>query len=571
MEDGRRLVGLIVTEKIGWTGLGFALGTSGNPLVTGDWIIEAGGTVQDRYHANSALSGPVRDLLIGGQDNVVGVSCIASSSSKQVYFERLLDTGDALADIILPPSFNVRMTAVASDSPVFEWDDEAPSRKRALLFTSQTFTVNLGTGFAQNYKMDMLIAHAVLMATAFGVIFIMGIIFARYVPRTLASWFILHAGMQLLGLAMVVAGFAVSISMVTQSFVPHFSLRTPSRGAHAILGLIAFIWVVLQALNGIFTKISWDREYRSSAAIPKPKVFPDKVHWYSGFLLPLIGFVNVFLGIYDWGVDPAWMGLWGGWFGLVVILLVVLEVRKRFKDKDKDSEISEYYEKSVALDKVPAREASVVESSPAVEPEVAAASLAAMSRTAPASDLPSGVLTETESEIESPGKPAEMAPQAIPAPVMPVGEPVSSSGDEEEEATRVSYSAFMAPETPLKVLADTEESLDSRRTEEESHDSHRMSIPIPVIAEVDEHSSERGADEDDEEHDEERSLEIAKETDGELASTEDTWVPTPGRSRNGSAGSMDANTARELDELEEISRAARVELDAMENSMRKFE
>lgn len=65
----------------------------------------------------------------------------------------------------------------------------------------------------------------------------------------------------------------------------------------------------------------------------------------SGYCFPVIGLVNVFLGLYDWGVNPLWMLLWGIYCALVLIVFLIFEIRKTRKDKNVQQEISQYYEK----------------------------------------------------------------------------------------------------------------------------------------------------------------------------------------------------------------------------------
>jgi hypothetical protein len=153
---------------------------------------------------------------------------------------------------------------------------------------------------------------------------------------------------------MIISGFGVIVAMVAQSGSTQWNLVTPSKGAHAVLGIIALIWALFQGILGVVTRVCWNLEFRKRSTLPEASFFPDKIHWFSGYFLPVIGFVNVFLGLYDWGVNRTWMGLWGGWCGMVLVAFMVLEIRKRRKDKGMEQDIEQYYSKSVPLGSLPA-------------------------------------------------------------------------------------------------------------------------------------------------------------------------------------------------------------------------
>jgi plastocyanin len=299
----------------GWIGLGLNGNIFSDPLNSGDWIV--GSAVNssqsfDQFKSSSSV-GPVADTLIGGVDNVRG-DLFTNNGNLVLRFVRAVNTQDSY-DQVISNIANTAISAVCSNDASVVFGGRSSSSSvhvvRNTLTQFSSVTINFGTGLVTVFNNTMILVHAILMAVAFGVAFAVGIAIGRYVPRRLVFWFYLHVGASVLGLALVVAGFAVIVSAVAQSGTPQWSLSTPSKGAHAVLGIIALVWVILQAALGAFTKLNWDAQFRKCAAIPEPQFFPDKVHWISGYALPVIGFVNVFLGLYDWGVNPLWMLLWG--------------------------------------------------------------------------------------------------------------------------------------------------------------------------------------------------------------------------------------------------------------------
>lgn len=205
-------------------------------------------------------------------------------------------------------------------------------------FNFETRVVQLG-GYVQLINEQLILAHGLLMMIAFGVVYTAGMLVARYLPRSYALWFWIHAACGSLGLALVVAGLVVAIVMVANAGQPQWNLASRTSGAHAVLGIIVVAWALLQGVVGALSKAIWQSEFRRTATLPEVKVFPDMVHWWSGRALLVVAFVNVFLGLYEWGIPTGWLGLWGGWCVLVCVAVALLEWRKRTVAREKTADI----------------------------------------------------------------------------------------------------------------------------------------------------------------------------------------------------------------------------------------
>ena len=310
-------------------------------------------------------------------------------------------------------------------------------------------------------------------------------------------------------------------------------MLTFSKGAHAVLGVIALAWVVFQAALGVYTKLHWDKQFRSTAAIPEPRVFPDKIHWFSGYALPVIGLVNVFLGLYDWGVNTLWMLLWGIYCALVLIAFLLLEIRKTRKDRRAEQEISQYYEKgAVPLSKSGPQPKGHASGDIVIPPVVAI--------------------------------PAQPNPQPVPFPEL--GDSIS----DETQTRERPFSASIPPPPAFisKIPEEEEESSSSDPDEYINAAAANTTVTMGT-------TTASGTRET-----EETRLElIAKETDGELVSTEEagsasvtstprTHSPSNASPRSSNMGSV---TANELAELEAISANAKKELLEMQAQLKKYE
>ncbi len=307
---------------MGWIGVGFQSDIFTDPLVHGDWIVGTA-AVEDRWKRESDVV-PELDTSMGGAANVEGEVFVVANQ-RGMRFRRQLSTGDKM-DAVLSDAGLIRLSIMYSDSLTV-------SRNTRATVVSQTYSVNLGTGQVQTFNNSLVLVHAVLMAVAFGIVLVAGVAIGRFLPKNYVVWFAMHAITNALGIAMVIAAFALAFVFVGNSGTDHFSFAVPSRGAHQILGVITFAWLVMQGVLGVASKIVWEREFERSAIVPEARFFPNTLHRISGYCVPVAGFVTVFLGLWDWGVHKGWMGLWGGWGALVIAVFIVAELLRRRREK----------------------------------------------------------------------------------------------------------------------------------------------------------------------------------------------------------------------------------------------
>ncbi len=357
MADGRfYATASCITQ--GWIALGFAANTA-DAVVSGDWInsnVDEG--VSDSWKTANAES-PALDTSLGGFDNVQGYVSRTSSGRADLTISRLLSTGDIYDKTLVTDSLLALTGACsATANRAFVWAPTNGTRRSihgSGLYAFRYTTVNIiiGTGYVQYIDQSYILAHGLLMMIGFGVCYLLGICIAWLVPHKYSLWFWLHAAASLLGTALIIAGFAMAVSMVANANQPQWSLASRTQGAHAVLGIIAFVWALLQGTLGMLSKLLWTLEFRRTAALPAVKVFPDQLHWWSGRLLFVLGLVNPFLGLWEWGIPPGWLGLWGGYCALVVVLFIVCFVWKRASRKTQAADVSSYYAKSaIPLERV---------------------------------------------------------------------------------------------------------------------------------------------------------------------------------------------------------------------------
>lgn len=168
---------------------------------------------------------------------------------------------------------------------------------------------------------SMLIAHAVLMSVGVAVFMLCGVLVATFLSRGVSNWVPLHIILQVLSVVLVIVGFSLVVAFVSERspWGAHFDLNPytagPTKGAHQFIGLFLFIAIMLQALLGLVTVL-----------VGQGKL-PDKVHWWFGRFVILLSIAQVFLGIAEFSL-PVWVyGVYAAYYGLVLILAIVLFIR----------------------------------------------------------------------------------------------------------------------------------------------------------------------------------------------------------------------------------------------------
>ena len=283
---------------------------------------------------------------------------------------------------------------------------------------------------------------------------------------------------------------------------------------------------------------------------------------------------------------------------MVLIVFIVLEIRKRRRDKVAQDEISMYYDKGVPLSQVGkiTRRASKANSIKSDAPPAASAVDAVPDPLAEAVAVPLPVVTQhaqvAPAAVDSVTIVRAAAPVIVAVPATPF--PNESISEEEDSASRRPFSASIPPppasRTAVVVQTDTSEDVDVAVT---MHGLAGSSSPTPSSGA----SSYRSSANVSGDIGSARVDELAKETDGELVSTEEVestprggtpsnltprggGTPAGGSPRGVSgsiaaarrnSGNIGSAAAKELDELEAISAQAKKELKEMEEAMKKFE
>jgi hypothetical protein len=213
----------------------------------------------------------------------------------------------------------------------------------------QTINVNMRAGSLVSARPASITAHATLMTVAWFAGLVVVLMVMHFAPkRPMLALIVLSVSTVL-----AIVGFAIGVSMSATAF----SLSTSrSMGAHGIIGLISFIWLLLHCVLSVL-----------SAAFKFPWLHVLEV--VSCVVLLAFGIVAAFLGIYDWSVSEGWYGLLGGWLGLVVLAFVALVLLRRFKERrGAVPKLRQYFAKSASPIPITAAETTFVSLSSSSSP-----------------------------------------------------------------------------------------------------------------------------------------------------------------------------------------------------------
>ena len=163
------------------------------------------------------------------------------------------------------------------------------------------------------------VAHAITGAVGVSVLLPLWVMMLRWtdLKRTRVFW----AGTILFGVAMaaILTSFALGFVLVAPSGQSAFSLTTPSRGSHAILGLI------IAAFSGMLLVIR-------IAMLPHDAVIPEKSTYRAyvqiAILISLLGFACVYTSFLDYAYQVTWIWypIYGGWIAALLIAFTIGEI-----------------------------------------------------------------------------------------------------------------------------------------------------------------------------------------------------------------------------------------------------
>ncbi|KAJ3324075.1 hypothetical protein HDV06_000616 [Boothiomyces sp. JEL0866] len=134
----------------------------------------------------------------------------------------------------------------------------------------------------------VLLVHGVSMFLAWVIAPFVGIFVARYLKAQLGHvWYIVHKIVMGVLVALVTVASVIFIALFYTP--PHFSNGTLLGDTHVKVGLTILVLVVLQVLVGVVSNQLFDKERQTV-------LWWDRLHWWAGRLLTLLGVFNVYLG-----------------------------------------------------------------------------------------------------------------------------------------------------------------------------------------------------------------------------------------------------------------------------------
>ena len=153
-------------------------------------------------------------------------------------------------------------------------------------------------------------AHAALMTLSFGLLFPLGILFARFGKGYGPIWFHLHRGFVLLALALLIAGFAIAIN----------KLQTGLHHTHRGIGIYVFSAMLFQPLNALIRPHPPAKGEQPTTL----RVAWAALHHWNARIAYVFAIVNIGIGFRI--LDPAtrymivfWV-LWGSLMAIAVLL-----------------------------------------------------------------------------------------------------------------------------------------------------------------------------------------------------------------------------------------------------------
>jgi hypothetical protein len=174
--------------------------------------------------------------------------------------------------------------------------------------TSFTFDFTTGSSSGSSYPDGLKRAHGALNLFAWGVLLPIGAIIARYCRRWDPLWFYLHAGIQLVGFILGLAGIVAGVSLYNkiQADVP----------AHRGLGIFVLVLGILQIL-AFFLRPHKDSKYRK---------YWNWYHHWVGRLALFFAAINIVLGIKVGAAGNSWKIGYGFNLAILLITIITLEV-----------------------------------------------------------------------------------------------------------------------------------------------------------------------------------------------------------------------------------------------------
>ncbi|EAR85450.2 DOMON domain protein (macronuclear) [Tetrahymena thermophila SB210] len=309
---------MIVVQNTGWFGFGFGQGMNNVDMIVAEndsGVV----TLSDNYSQKEAT--PSSDTNLGGQNNLNLLGYELTDKQLTFKFSRKLDTGDKY-DYVLQKDQMLNI--------VYAWGSDGSMTYHHQNIALAKFPLQQGyrgtiTGIAidDTYKQFHFWSNFVLWGFVVDVAFVI----ARFF-KTGRFYKEIHGAM--MGIIVVFTAF-VEIWMITKKdilFNGQLDTKDQMNRAHAVMGFIFLIFFILEAVGGSFLNFLLSFKNTGDATSLKIKSF----HKYFGYLLYVIGKINVFLGVRMVENDAQQTACISG-YTIFIVLRLILEYLYRKQPK----------------------------------------------------------------------------------------------------------------------------------------------------------------------------------------------------------------------------------------------
>ena len=234
---------VVEAPAVGWVGLAFS--DNGGFMVGSEAVIGLPDTGEvQKYNLNSQSPDGVQPMA-GSQQTLINARVEQTESTTMLTFTKIMEEPNEVAIVLGDNTF---LMAWGSGN-----DLGFHARREA-------FNINLVSGSSEEAEnprnSSMWLAHGFLAAFAWGAFTPMAIsasMVRKCMPEGL--WFQIHRVFNLMTVAMTICAFAIAVAGINRdtpegSEPVHFNADV--FGGHKLIGLIIFILVFVQALNGLF-------------------------------------------------------------------------------------------------------------------------------------------------------------------------------------------------------------------------------------------------------------------------------------------------------------------------------
>src|SRR3989338_2277594 len=223
-------------------------------LIGGSWV------ATDQVSEQGKQTGPpvldtARCEPICGQDNILAYEGFQNESGTWVSWVRKLETGDLIADHNISLAVPMRVIYAWGDSNTFQF--HGGRRGQQTIFFCPDFcdinstSLNCTSAPPPSGKTNLRYWHGCLMFFAYGVLFTLAIIVARYMKHH-TWWFPVHWGVILTACCMILAAFIMIIVEVGSTGTPQFQI------ARGKLGLATVAMTFITVFLGAYSHFTWD-------------------------------------------------------------------------------------------------------------------------------------------------------------------------------------------------------------------------------------------------------------------------------------------------------------------------